>query len=88
MGCYDVLRAKIKCPYCGEDTNLEEQVKWADRSCGAFEIGDILHGAVDGDYFYGSSARNTLWNNCEVCNKEIIYGVIIEEGKFKEILFG
>lgn len=86
MGCYDVLRAKVKCPHCGEDTILKEQVKWADRTCRTFEIGDVLPGAVDGDYFYGSSVRDTLWNNCKVCDKEIAYGVRIENGKFKEIL--
>ena len=87
MGCYDTLTAKINCPHCGQETNLKEQVKWAERLCSVYTLGDEVFGANDGDYFYGSSVRDTLWNTCNKCNKEIIYGVRIEDGKFTEVLF-
>ncbi len=86
MGMYDTIYATIKCPYCGEDTKVEEQIKWAERDLKHYTVGDNIK-TIDGDgiYQYGSYIRPSLHCRCQKCNQKIKFAVEVKDSKIEKI---
>lgn len=86
MGIYDTVYTTIKCPYCGEETKIEDQIKWAEGELKHYTIGDYIK-AIDGDgiYQYGSYIRPSLHCRCQKCNQKIKFAVEIKDSKIKRI---
>lgn len=42
MGMYDSVKIKIKCPYCGEESEIEAQTKELDCTLEVWKVGDFV----------------------------------------------
>lgn len=87
MGKYNEIYGTIKCPHCGKDIDIYEQVKW-DRyifDIGHYTVGSrllvdplILNDEDSKTYTYASYMRPHLVAKCDGCNKDILYKVIVD----------
>lgn len=85
MGVFDTIRYRAKCPYCGADIELQNQIKWTNpRRCRDYTIGDKIP-ASDGLYGYATIGRPCLYHICTNCNKKIFYICKVKEGTLAEI---
>ena len=84
MGVYDIVHTTIKCPYCGKEMEVNDQIKWPNRELKWLTIGDEVY-ADDGTYEFGSYTRPNLHTTCKNCFNKIKFAVKVEDSKIKDI---
>ena len=85
MGMYDTIYHKMKCPKCGQDLIISEQIKWT-KNCLLFDyrVGDEID-ADDGEYDFATWIRPELVTRCSHCKTIFNYKVIVKDGILSEI---
>lgn len=86
MGLYDDIHAKVVCPHCHKETEIWEQIKWAERTMSTYTIGDKVCGMPIGiiEIDIATSVRDQLIGICEYCNEFIPFTLVLDNGVIKE----
>lgn len=87
MGMFDKIEGTVRCPYCGEQTIVNCQIKWLTeslRKCKTYHVGDKIP-CVDAIYTGGSTVRTVLVDKCKNCNHSIKMIAKVLNGKLDNI---
>lgn len=87
MGMYDQIEGLVKCPYCGETTTVNCQIKWLSyslRKLKTYHVGDDIP-CVDAIYTGATTVRPVLTDRCEHCNHSIRFTATVKDSKLSSI---
>lgn len=86
MGLYDNISGKIKCPHCGQEFDVDLQIKWTnDCIMYDYHVGQEID-ALDGEYSYATAVRQRLYDVCPNCKEDVNLIAIVKDGILRDIM--